>query len=208
MVQMTFEYTLTLDDIHTFWLYANRYLPSLRRINQVVCGFFILLGIVGLGAAWWVFEHLAQRYELQTTVAPFSQMLWDWAKVGGVGIVGVSFLVTGGTYWRGLSPSLWRRLQKQAHTKAIQNLLGPQDLTVTPTSFRIKTTTSERAQQWDSLDSVHITDRACYLFISPHESVIIPHRGIEPAMEWPAFCDLIRLYTAALATKASPKPTA
>jgi hypothetical protein len=203
---MTFEYTLTLKDIHVFWLYGNRHLSPLRRVNQFICGFLVLLGVVGIGAAWWVFEHLSQRYATQTTVIPFSQMLWDWGKVLGVGIVGVSFLITGGSYWRRLPVSLWQRLQKQSGTKAIQQLLGPHELTITSARYIIKTATSERQQDWGDLDSVYLSDAACYLFISPHEAIIVPRRGIEPAMEWLAFCERIRMYTASLNTKASPEP--
>lgn len=204
---MTFEYILTLDDIHAFWLYANRQTPYLRRINQVVCGFFFLLGLLGLMAAWWIYEHLAQGYATRPSTVPFTQMLWDWGKVGIVGVVGVTFLIGGATYWKGLPASLWKSLKKQAHTKAIQRLLGAHEFTITPERYSIKTATSERQAEWNDLDSVALSDVACYLFISRHEAVLVPRRGIESSMEWSAFCDRIHSYTAALNTKVAPRLT-
>jgi hypothetical protein len=202
---MTFEYTLTLADIATFQWYSAKHIPRVRRIRWIAGGICIALGLCLLLAAWWLAAR-APAYDLTRPGVRIGRMLRDWGPVIGLGLVGLGWLL-GITMFLAARPGAFQdQVKRQAHTKAIRQLLGLHQFTITPARYTITTTTSERKQDWEALDSVYLSDAACYLFISPYEAVIVPRRGIEPAMEWPAFCDYIRLYTAALTTKASREP--
>jgi hypothetical protein len=207
MVEMTFAYTLTIDDISAFRMYKAQHIPLERRMHQSIRRLMVLLGALGLPATGWLLDLTAKDYAAQATAVPWTRMLLDWGPWVFMALFSVRSLVRGFRYWSYLPATIQQRVRMYARfgsAKEVQQLFGPYQLALNPTHYTLTSPTSKVHQKWAALHAVHRTNAAWYLFTSATEAVIVPRHAVEPSMQWPAFCALLRDYTVSYEVHDSP----